>query len=55
MLNSFKGHMNESYRTRACFGHGEATVMCGDEHGTLWEWDLVNVRISLLVRCIVVG
>jgi len=44
MLNDFKGHLSESYRCRACFGHGEATIVCGDENGQVWAWDLVDVR-----------
>jgi mitogen-activated protein kinase organizer 1 len=43
MLNDFVGHSNESYRVRACFGTGEATVICGDEKGQIWEWDLLDV------------
>jgi len=43
MLNEFTGHVNEAYRCRACFGHAEATVICGDEKGVVWAWDLVDV------------
>lgn len=43
MLNEFVGHTNEAYRCRACFGHGEATVICGDEKGMVWAWDLLDV------------
>ena len=46
MLNDFKGHASASYRIRACFGHGEASVLCGDEEGKVWAWDLVDVRFS---------
>nr|VWO98991.1 Mitochondrial division protein 1 [Ganoderma boninense] len=42
MLNDFKGHASASYRIRACFGHGEASVVCGDENGKVWAWDLVD-------------
>ncbi|KAI1785911.1 nuclear mRNA splicing protein [Ganoderma leucocontextum] len=42
MLNDFKGHASASYRIRACFGHGEASVVCGDEDGKVWAWDLVD-------------
>lgn len=45
MLNEFKAHLNDSYRCRACFGHGEASVICGDEKGQVWAWDLVSVII----------
>lgn len=42
MLNGFKGHKAEGYRCRSCFGHGEASVICGDESGTIWAWDLLD-------------
>ncbi|KII92845.1 hypothetical protein PLICRDRAFT_103445 [Plicaturopsis crispa FD-325 SS-3] len=44
MLNDFTGHKNESYRCRSCFGHGEATVVCGDENGQVWAWDLLDAK-----------
>ncbi|KAF4567509.1 hypothetical protein EYR40_006512 [Pleurotus pulmonarius] len=44
MLNDFTGHLNASYRCRACFGHGEATVVCGDENGEVWAWDLLDAK-----------
>lgn len=47
MLNDFTGHTNSSYRCRACFGHGEATVICGDEQGMVWAWDLLDVSALL--------
>ena len=43
LLNDFTGHVNEAYRCRACFGHAEATVVCGDENGQVWAWDLLDV------------
>lgn len=45
LLNAFSSHSNESYRCRACFGHAEATVVCGDENGQVWAWDLLDVCI----------
>jgi mitogen-activated protein kinase organizer 1 len=45
-LNKFTGHSHESYRARACFGYEDATVVCGDEDGRVWGWDLVDVRSS---------
>ncbi|GJJ06216.1 hypothetical protein Clacol_000406 [Clathrus columnatus] len=42
LLNSFKGHTNNLYRSRACFGHAEASVISGDEDGRIWAWDLVE-------------
>ena len=43
LLNDFTGHVNEAYRCRACFGHAEASVVCGDENGQVWAWDLLDV------------
>lgn len=43
LLNAFTGHAHTSYRCRACFGHEEASVVCGDENGQVWAWDLVDV------------
>jgi len=34
---------NKSYRSQVAFGHGEASVMAGDDKGRLWVWDLVSV------------
>ncbi|KAF9012449.1 nuclear mRNA splicing protein [Cyathus striatus] len=47
MLNDFTGHVNENYRCRACFGHSEASVICGDEKGMVWAWDLLDAKIML--------
>ena len=44
MLNDFVSHRTEEYRCRSCFGHAEASVICGDEDGRIWAWDLVDVR-----------
>ena len=43
LLNDFTGHVHTSYRCRACFGHGEASVITGDENGAIWAWDLLDV------------
>ncbi|KAG5725583.1 WD repeat domain-containing protein 83 [Termitomyces sp. T112] len=47
MLNDFVGHSNTSYRCRACFSHGEANVICGDENGQIWAWDLLDAKVLL--------
>jgi WD40 repeat protein len=48
VLNTFKGHTGKEYRVRACFGAAEASVVCGDEDGRVWEWDLVDVSFTLV-------
>jgi len=45
MLNEFTGHINDSYRCRACFDHAEASVICGDENGKIWAWDLLDAKV----------
>jgi mitogen-activated protein kinase organizer 1 len=50
LLNDFKGHINISYRCRACFGFNEASIVCGDENGSVWAWDLVDVNIQVSLR-----
>ncbi|KAI0700939.1 nuclear mRNA splicing protein [Cytidiella melzeri] len=45
LLNDFTGHSLQSYRSRACFGHNEATVVCGDESGQVWAWDLLDATL----------
>ncbi|EPQ57362.1 WD40 repeat-like protein, partial [Gloeophyllum trabeum ATCC 11539] len=42
LLQAFKGHSVQNYRCRACFGHAEASVVCGDEAGAVWAWDLLD-------------
>jgi len=46
LLNDFSGHAHTSYRCRACFGHGEAGVVAGDENGAIWAWDILDVGCS---------
>ena len=44
LFQSYRGHKNESYRSKATFGNGEATVVFGDENGQVWTWDIETVR-----------
>jgi len=46
LLNDFSGHVHNSYRCRACLGHGEASIVAGDENGTIWAWDILDVGCS---------
>lgn len=60
LLNDFTGHVNTAYRCRGCFGHAEATVVCGDENGMIWAWDLMDVshngtETSVLPSSIIIG
>jgi mitogen-activated protein kinase organizer 1 len=49
LLNDFTGHSLKNYRSRACFGHNEASVVCGDENGQVWAWDLLDVSHSFQI------
>ena len=42
-LQSFEGHRNTDYRSKAGFGKGEKEVVMGDEDGKLWVWDVESV------------
>ena len=46
LFQSYRGHKNESYRSKATFGTGEATVVFGDENGQVWTWDVETVRAA---------
>ena len=52
LLNDFSGHAHTSYRCRACFGHGEASVVAGDENGSIWAWDILDVSRSPLCTAV---
>ncbi|BGP57087.1 hypothetical protein JCM8202_006317 [Rhodotorula sphaerocarpa] len=39
-VQSFTGHKNTSYRSQSCFGAREETVICGDEDGKVFGWDM---------------
>lgn len=47
-FQSYRGHTNKNYRSKAAFGVGEATVVMGDEDGKLWAWDVETVRFPSL-------
>ncbi|KZT27963.1 WD40 repeat-like protein [Neolentinus lepideus HHB14362 ss-1] len=39
------GYSVKNYRCRAVFGHGEASVVGGDEGGRVWAWDLLDGQV----------
>lgn len=43
VVQTFSGHKNTSYRSQSCIGAREETVVCGDEEGKVWRWDLESV------------
>lgn len=42
MLQSFSGHVNESYRCHSVLSPREDLVYSGDESGSLKVWDVMN-------------
>ncbi|TKA53690.1 hypothetical protein B0A53_03732 [Rhodotorula sp. CCFEE 5036] len=40
VVQSFTGHKNTNYRSQSCFGAREETVICGDEDGKVFGWDM---------------
>ncbi|GAA5969443.1 hypothetical protein JCM11641_008118 [Rhodosporidiobolus odoratus] len=40
VVQSFSGHKNTSYRSQSCVGAKEESVICGDEEGMIWGWEL---------------
>lgn len=50
MLQKFTGHQTLNYRSHISMSFDEAQVLCGDEDGLLWAWDLEsgmkNTRLS---------
>lgn len=47
-VQSFTGHKNTSYRSQSCFGAREETVICGDEDGKVFGWDMEEVSVRSL-------
>lgn len=44
LLNTFRGHVQQKYRTEAVFSHDEAHVLSGSEDSVIYAWDLVSGR-----------
>ncbi len=50
-FQTYSGHKNESYRSKAAFGLGESTAVIGDEDGKIWTWDVENVSTHSRLPC----
>lgn len=42
LLQSFRGHTNQSYRCHSVLAQNEAAVLSGDEEGRICAWDMLN-------------
>lgn len=49
MLNTFKGHSNQSLKLNSCFGKDDKYVLSGSEDGSIWMWDLLEGEKPLAV------
>ncbi|CAG8483586.1 6804_t:CDS:2 [Cetraspora pellucida] len=45
MLNSFKGHINSSYKIHSCLSKDDAYVISGSENGAIYIWDLLEGKV----------
>jgi len=50
MLNKYRGHTNTTYKIASCLSYTDAHVLSGSEDGSIFIWDLVDVRLLLLHR-----
>lgn len=46
-FQTFQGHKNVNYRSKACFGVGEGSVWMGDDEGAVRGWDVESVRVAV--------
>ena len=45
LLQSFRGFSNTGYRIPSVWGHGEETVLAGDEDGRVVEWAVASGKM----------
>ena len=45
LLQSFRGFSNTGYRIPSVWGHGEETVLAGDEDGRVVEWAVATGKL----------
>lgn len=60
LLNEYRGHRNEQYRTQSCLSYDDALVVSGSEDHNIYIWDLVEAQLkatlvghSHVVACLV--
>lgn len=46
VLNTYTGHVNESFHVGSCFTNTDAFVASGGENGLITFWGLVDVRAT---------
>ena len=45
LLNTYRGHTNESYHVGSCFSSSDAHVCTGGENGSITFYDLVEASV----------
>jgi mitogen-activated protein kinase organizer 1 len=46
LLNEYKGHKNNNYKTDSLFSSDDALVVSASEDGLVYVWDLVDGKIK---------
>merc|ERR1711991_81015 len=50
LLNDYRGHKNETYKTDATLSRDDALVLAGSEDGLIHVWDLVEAKSRAVLR-----
>eukprot|EP00808_Paulinella_micropora_P029214 g48462.t1 len=50
LLNSYKGHLNKTYKVEAVLTKNDSHVVSGSENGDIYFWSLVDARIVKTVQ-----
>mmetsp|Transcript_17899 Transcript_17899/g.45527 ORF Transcript_17899/g.45527 Transcript_17899/m.45527 type:complete len:133 (+) Transcript_17899:225-623(+) len=49
LFSTYRGHRAGSYRVQCALSHDDALVLCGDELGHVFAWDLVEAEVCARV------
>jgi mitogen-activated protein kinase organizer 1 len=50
LLNEFRGHVNNQYRTQSCFSFDDSTVFSGSEDHHIYVWDLLEAQLKATLK-----
>lgn len=50
LLNEFRGHVNEQYRTQSCFSNDDSLVISGSEDHHVYVWDLLEAELRATLK-----
>lgn len=46
LLRTYKGHKHRSYKIEACMTPDDKHIICGDETGNIYSWDILTTNIT---------